>query len=55
MGTGRELEYLRGVWPALPVPALNDDLVLCGGLQAEEVEAAGVGEAVLVAHQLPVT
>ena len=54
VGPSRELEYLWGVWPALPVPALDDDLVVGGGLQPEEVEAARVGEAVLVAHQLPV-
>ena len=45
MGLCCKLENLRGVRPSLLVPALYDDLVVCGGLEPVKVEAARVGEA----------
>ncbi len=45
-GPGGELVDVVGVRPPLPVPALDDDLVLGGRPEAVEDEVAGVGEGV---------
>ena len=47
-GPRAEPEDVVGVWPALPVPALDDDLVLGGRGEAVEHKVAGVREGVVV-------